>query len=195
MPERAHVTSIDALEAFRSTLIIYLTKARPTLDEVGAEVVRTRSWLEDEQRNHWDNELRRRTRALEEAQAALFSARLSSFREASSVEQMAVHRAKRAFDEAQDKLRVIKKWSRDFDNRVDPLLKQTEKLQTVLAHDMVQAIAFLTQAINSLHAYAGVALPSAAPPSGQPGSGSPAGGAGAGDQGVAGPDVPRAGSD
>ena len=136
MPERAHVTSVDALEAFRSNLIVYLSKARPTLEEVSAEVQRTRVWLEDEQRTHWENELRRRSRALQEAQAALFSAKLSRFREASSAEQMAVQRAKRALDEAEDKLRVIKKWNRDYDNRVEPLVKQMEKLHTVLGHEM-----------------------------------------------------------
>jgi hypothetical protein len=60
-----------------------------------------------------------------------------------------------------------------FDNRVDPLVKQMEKLQTVLAHDMVQAVAFLTQAIQTLDAYAEVApvgeAPGSAPPEGQGG--------------------------
>jgi len=54
---------------------------------------------------------------------------------------------------------------------VDPLVKQMEKLHTVLAHDMVQAVAFLTQAIQTLDAYAEVAppggVPGAAPPGGQ----------------------------
>jgi len=178
MPERAHVTSVDALELFRSQLIIYVSKARPALDEVSAEVVRTRGWLQDEQRTRWENELRRRSRALQEAQAALFSARLSSFQEESSLQQMMVHRTKRAFDEAEEKLRVIKKWNRDFDNRVEPLLKQMEKLHTVLAHDMVQAVAFLAHAIDTLHAYAGIA-----PPTTAPGSAPAGGGAGRGDLG------------
>ncbi len=42
MPERAHVTSVDALESFRANLIIYLSKARPTLEEVSADVQRMR---------------------------------------------------------------------------------------------------------------------------------------------------------
>jgi len=165
MPEQAHVSSVDALESFRSSLIVYLSKARPALEEVSADVMRTRLWLQDEQRTHWENEVRRRSRALQEAQQALFSARLSTFREETSAEMMAVHRTRRAFDEAETKLKVIRKWNRDYDNRAEPLVKQMEKLQTVLAHDMVQAIAFLTQAINTLHAYAGIAPPSAAPAS------------------------------
>ena len=167
MPERAHVRSIDALEAFRANLIVYLSKARPTLEEVSADVQRMRGWLEGEQRTHWENELRRRSRALQEAQQALFSAKLSNLREASAAEQMAVQRTRRALDEAEGKLRVLKQWNRVFDNRVDPLVKQMEKLHTVLAHDMVQAVAFLTQVINTLDAYAEVA-----PPAGGAGSAS-----------------------
>jgi ABC-type phosphate transport system auxiliary subunit len=173
MPERAHVTSVDALEAFRANLIVYLSKARPTLEEVSADVQRMRSWLEGQQRTYWENELRRRSRAMEEAQAALFSAKLSSFREATALEQMAVQRAKRARDEAEAKLRVLKQWNRVFDNRVDPLVKQMEKLQTVLAQDMVQAVAFLAQAVQTLDAYAEAAPPTAVPAAAQPQAGGP----------------------
>ena len=161
MPDRAHVTSVDALESFRSSLIVYLSKARPTLEEVSAEVQRTRGWLEGEQRTYWENEFRRRSRALEEAQAALFSSRISNLREVSAAEQMAVRRAKRDLDEADAKLRVVKQWNRVFDNRVEPLVKQMEKLHTVLANDMVRAVTYLTQAIDTLHNYAGVIPPTA----------------------------------
>jgi predicted ATPase len=161
MPDRAHVTSVDALESFRSSLIVYLSKARPTLEEVSASVQRTRGWLEGEQRTYWENEFRRRSRALEEAEAALFSSRISKLREVSAAEQMAVRRAKRDLDEADAKLRVVKQWNRVFDNRVDPLVKQMEKLHTVLANDMVKAVAYLKQAIDTLHNYAGAIPPSA----------------------------------
>ena len=169
MPERAHVTSVDAIESFRTNLIIYLSKARPTLEEVSADVQRMRGWMEGEQRVHWENELRRRSQALQEAQQALFSARLSKLSNASAVEQMAVQRTKRALDEADAKLRVLKQWNRVFDNRVDPLVKQMEKLHSVLAHDMVQAVAFLTQAVKTLEAYAEVAPPTATPATAPPG--------------------------
>jgi vacuolar-type H+-ATPase subunit I/STV1 len=170
MPERAHVTSVDALESFRSSLIVYLTKARSTLEEVSADVQRMRSWLDDEQRTHWENEVRGRSQVLQEAQQALFSTKLSSLREAGSVEQMMVHRAKRALEEADAKLRVVKQWNRVFDNRVEPLVKQMEKLHTVLTNDMVQAAAFLAQAIDTLHAYAEITPAAAAGPAPAAGS-------------------------
>ena len=94
MAERAHVSSVDALEAFRATLIIYLSKARPVLEEVSSDILRTRMWLQNDQRIHWETQLRRRTKELEQAQQALSSARVSDFREHISTEQMAVQRAR-----------------------------------------------------------------------------------------------------
>ncbi len=163
MPERAHVTSLEALDSFRATLIVYLSKARPALEDIAADVQRMRSWLENDQRAHWEKELRLRARKLEEAQAALFSAKLSQFREAGSVEQLMVQRAKRALDEADAKARVVRQWAKVFGNRADPLVKQMEKLHTVLAKDMVQAVAYLTQAITALDKYAGTAPPAESP--------------------------------
>jgi uncharacterized protein (UPF0305 family) len=159
MPPRAHVTSAEALEAFRAKLIVYLSKARPTLDEVGADVLRLRQWLENDQRTLWERQYQARMKQLEEAQQALFSARIGMLRKGSAVEQMAFHRARRSVQEADDKLRVIRRWTRDFDNRVLPLLKQVEKLHTVLSHDMVQAAAYLAQAVATLAAYAGIPAP------------------------------------
>lgn len=163
MPQRAQVTSVEALEAFRSLLIVYVSKARPTLEEVTAEVLRTRSWIQNEQRTRWEAEARRRAKELEQAQAALFSAKISNLRQESSAEQIAFHRARRAMDEAESKLRTLKQWNREFDNRCDPLVKQTEKLHTVLASDLTKGIAYLTEAIKTLAAYIEGGPPAAAP--------------------------------
>ena len=175
MPQKANVTSLEALETFRSNLIVYLSQARPALDEVSADVMRTRSWLEGEQRLHWENQMRRRTKELEQAQQALFSSRLGMLRKETAAEQMAVHRAKAAVVQADEKLRTIKKWDREFEARVQPLVKQTEKLHTVLSNDMVQAVAYLTQAINTLAAYAEISSPAQPAPIQVPGSAETAG--------------------
>ncbi|HTL59712.1 MAG TPA: hypothetical protein VL361_28840 [Candidatus Limnocylindrales bacterium] len=163
MPEQARVTSLEALQAFRSNLIVYLSQARPLLEEVSASVLRTHLWLENEQRTHWENQIRRRLKELQQAQQALFSAKLGSFSHELSAGQVAVQRAKRSLDESETKLKVVKRWDRDYDGRVQPLVKQMEKMHTVLTMDMVQAVAYLTQAINTLAAYAEVKAPGAGP--------------------------------
>jgi hypothetical protein len=153
MPQKAHVSSLDAIEAFRSYLIVYLSQARPALDEASAEVLRARLWLENEQRVHWENQIRRRSKELEQAQQALFRARLGSLRKETALDQLVVHRARQALVEAEQKLKTVKKWDREFDGRVQPLVKQVEKLHTVFSNDLVKGIAYLTQVINTLAAY------------------------------------------
>lgn len=154
MPQQAKVRAVDVLETFRSNVIVYLSEARPALEEITADVLRLRLWLETEQRTFWESQVRLRTKKLEQAQAALFSSRLGILGGETSAEQMAVQRAKRALAEAETKLRLIKKWAREFDTRLQPLVKQMEKLHTVFSNDMVKAVASLTQTLNTLAAYA-----------------------------------------
>jgi chromosome segregation ATPase len=164
MPERAHITSVEALEAFRATLLIYLSKARPALEEVSADVARMRMWLQNDQRIHWEGQVRRRTRAVEEAQQALFGARISNLREATDGEQKALQKARRALQEAEEKLRRLKQWNREFDNRVQPMVKEMDKTHTVLTTDMVRAVTFLTKAVETLQDYADVSPTYTSPP-------------------------------
>lgn len=153
MGQQARVTSVEALEAFRSHLIVYVSQARPALEEVGVDVLRARLWLENDQQLHWQREIVRRRKVLDEAQQALFGAKLGQLRMEHSAEQLAVHRARRALDEAETKLRVVKKWAREYDNRLQPMLKQTEKLETILSHDLAKAVAYLAQVITTLSVY------------------------------------------
>ena len=85
--QQAHVTSVEALESFRTALIRFLEKAKISLDEVSDEVTRTRVWLEGDQSMYWKREIRKFTRKLEDAKQALFSAELSAMRETSSHEE------------------------------------------------------------------------------------------------------------
>src|SRR6185503_12221643 len=150
MADKAHVASVEALENFRANLVLYVSRARPTVEEVSSEVLRVRSWLQTDQRLHWEGQLRRRAKELEQAQAALSGARLSDLRGDKTVEQNAVRKAKAALDQAENKLKRLKQWNREFDTQVQPLVKQLEKLHTVLSNDMLLANAYLTQAISTL---------------------------------------------
>lgn len=159
MPTRAHVTSVEALEAFRTNLIIYLSKARPTLEEVSDHVARMRVWLEMDRRTHWETQVRRAAQKLQDAQQAVFSAELSSLREVSAAERNAVTKAKRVLEEAENKLRTVKKWNREFGNHVEPLARQLEKLQTVLINNVPAAIGYLGEAVKTLDDYRGAQPP------------------------------------
>src|SRR5690606_3258937 len=124
MSNRAKITSVEAIEAFRNNLIIYLNKAKPTLEEVHSEITRIRSWLENDQRLYWEQELRRRKKKLDEAQNAFFSAQMSRLREPTVAERLAVNKARAAFEEGEAKLRIIKRWNREMTSQVEPLARQ-----------------------------------------------------------------------
>jgi len=164
MPGQARVTSIDALETFRAELIIFMNKAQSRVEEVVDEVRRTRGWLEGEQRMHWEREIRRRRALLSQAEAELMSAKLSSLRENIAVQQMAVRRAHTALVAAEEKLRVVKQWIRNFDSCFEPLTHKLETLRQYTGVVLPQAAHFLQQAQRSLEGYAETAPASPPPP-------------------------------
>lgn len=159
MSNQAQITSIESLETFRSDLVVFLSQMQPVMDEAGGEVIRMKFWLQNEQREFWENQARRRRRQLEDAQAELLNARLSRLQVSSSAQQLAVHRAKRAVQETEEKLALLKKWDRELENLTDPLLKPVGQLQGFLATDMKKAVAYLAQSVQALEAYTDVAAP------------------------------------
>lgn len=168
MPERAQVRSVEAVEAFRSHLILYLSKVKPVLEEVSADLQRMQLWLDLDQRGHWEREIQRRTRSLENAQQALLSSRLSDLREASAVEQAAVHRAQRELEEAREKQRRVRRWSRELGPRTQVLVKQLGTLDNYLTQDMTRAVAWLTDALRALAQYSELRVSAASVPAENP---------------------------
>lgn len=164
MADQAKITSLDALQSFRASTIIFLTKARRALDQAGDEVRRTRIWLQNDQRTHWEGQIRRRRRVLEQAQAELMSARLSEFVDSPSVQQSAVRKAKAALEEAEGKLERVKGWNRNFDSVFEPHTRKLEMMREYLDHDMPKALALLDQTQKILEAYTESGGTLAAPP-------------------------------
>jgi hypothetical protein len=159
MAGQAQITSVEALETFRADLIVFVGQMRPVVDEVGGALVRMKFWLQNEQREFWEKQVRMRRLRLEEAQAELFNARLSTLQDSTILQHMAVQRAQRALAEVEEKLASLKQWDRELDNLASPLVKQASQLQGFLAVDMGKAVAYLTQVIQSIEAYTRVAAP------------------------------------
>lgn len=159
----ANISSVEALDAFRAAMVLYLSKARPTLDEINSEVVRLRVWLESDRRVFWEKQVRRCALKLEEAKQAVFSAEMSRLRESTSAERTAVTKAQRDLAEAEAKLASVRKWVNDFESRVSPIAKQLERLQSFLSSGMPRAHAYLAESVRTLEAYANVGMPVAAP--------------------------------
>lgn len=164
MAERARITSVDALEEFHSALVIYLDKARRVIDEVSDEVKHTRTWLESDRMTHWKGEVKRRRRLLEMREQELFSARLGTLGEPTQMHRQAVQKARRAVQEAEEKVDRIRRWTREFENRVTPYTRHMEQMRQTFTVDMKKAVASLNQSLDTLRAYADVAKTRPSPP-------------------------------
>ena len=153
MVEQAKITSIDVLERFRASLIVFLTKARRAVDQVGDDCKRTGFWVQSDQRTFWETQLRKRMKVYDRVQQELLTAKLSSFRDNLMAEQAAVRKAKREVEEAELKLRNVKHWTREFDRTAEPMLRRLEMIRQFLDHELPQAVAYLAQAQKTLDGY------------------------------------------
>jgi hypothetical protein len=161
----ARVQSIEALDAFRATLLVYLDKAQRILDDTMNDVVRTRVWLETDRRLFWRNQYRDKSKLLAQAEAELLTAKLSGHPEAIQDRRLAVNRAKRALEEAEAGRDRLERWIRHFEPEVESRTQVVTQLRQVLSHDMHKAVAFLDAAAGTLSEYAGLVPP---PAEGQP---------------------------
>jgi hypothetical protein len=154
MAEQAKISSIDALEAFRADLINYVEKARVALEDAEGEVRRTRTWLDVDRTGYWVNQMKLRTKQLEQAEAELYNATITRPKENHSFYKMAVVKARRRIEEAEEKILVLKKWRQTFDNRATPLLRQLDPMFFLVGQHLPKGIHALGESIKALQAYA-----------------------------------------
>ena len=166
MAEQAQVKSVEALQSLRNAVVIYHTKSKRAVDMALDDVARTRQWIVGDRRIHWEGQIRQINRVLERAKAELMTVRLSSMVDRSFRHEEAVRRAERDLAHAQEKLKQVKRWARDFDNAVGAHVRRLESVRDHFQHDLPKASAWLHQAQITLEAYAeSRSNASAAPPS------------------------------
>ncbi|MDF1753464.1 MAG: hypothetical protein P1U89_11865 [Verrucomicrobiales bacterium] len=153
MADRAHLTDVEALERFRTSLMLFMEKASGSLNEVSEEVKRTRFWLQSEQRLTLEREMKRKQKELEQFEAEYFSARLSQLTQKKTGIQMIIRKKKRELRELEDKMRAVQSWLRHFDSKVEVEARKVDKLQGMLDSDMARAVQFLNEAAKAIYDY------------------------------------------
>lgn len=149
----ANVTNIEALERFRSSLVLFLERAGFVLDEVSEEVKRTRIWLQTEQSMKLGHEMKRRQRELEQLEQEMFTARLSDLAQKKTGMQMQINKKRREILELEGKIRAVKGWLRNFDSVVETEARKAEKLRQQIDIEMAKAVTSLTESVKQLRAY------------------------------------------
>ena len=157
MDRQAKVTSVDALTAFRASLVLYMGSVGNALDEVRDEVRRMRTWLQVDQKSYWGGQLKRLRKQLEQAEAELFTSRLSAMTSHSAARQIAVTRLRRLVRESEERAKLLQKWIRNYDTLVEPLIKKLDGMQHFASHDLPKAVSSLAQAERTLDDYTRIA--------------------------------------
>ena len=159
MATQAKVTSTEAIQSFRSAMIVFMTKAKRSLDDASDAMRRTRQWVTHDQRVHYEGEHRRRRKALEQAEQEMMSARLAGTSQNAIMQrQMAVAKCQRDIADCENKIRKLKSWSMNFDASADPAIKRVDKLRHTL-EEYKKAVAYLDAIQKALDAYTESARP------------------------------------
>ncbi len=161
MSDSARVASIEALKDFRTDLCTFGAHTRETLAGVQTTVQRTLEWLE-EQVPHWQQEVRRSEDKVAQAKAELERRKMIRYGDRmpdTTEQEKALRRAQRELEEAQEKLRVTRRWIPQFRREMDEFLGPTRHLAGFLEAEQPRALALLQQRLDALEAYLQIAAP------------------------------------
>ncbi len=137
--QRARINSIEVIAELKGALRQFAQTASTALNETEAEIQHTLNWLESDQKNHWQRQVRRFAERVHQAKEALRSKKLLQpdhhSRFSTAEEEKNLARAKRALDEAERKLQITRRWAIDLKKhaveckgRLQPLVRLIEAL-------------------------------------------------------------------
>lgn len=158
----ARVTSIDALRDFRAALIDFADTARGALGEALSDVQRTSWWIQHDMRDHWQRELKSRQNKLAEAKTDLARAQMQQ--KSDVLERKAVQAWVRRVEEAEEKLRAIKRWAVAMEREQMIFRGQCSGMSAAIDGELPKTIAWMERMIDSLQQYIALQAPQMAPP-------------------------------
>jgi len=165
MSTAARVLSIDALVELRDALHRFAEKAGRALEGANNEVRRSLDALEQRQQ-FWQQEIRRREEEVTRAKSELTTRRWAGG-PGTTDQEVALARARRRLQEAEEKLRAARRWLRQLPLDVSDFEGRAGALVNFLEHDLKRAVVLLQSKIDALEAYTrtvAAAAPTAATP-------------------------------
>jgi hypothetical protein len=161
MTQGAQVTSIDALEEFRTALVKFGTEAQAALCAADIEIRRTLDGL-DQQLRHWQTELRVRQEDVVRAKAEL-SRRKWGHRDGggpgTTDQEIALAKAQQRLSEAEAKIVTIRRWQHLLPREVHEYEGPARGLASWLEANLRHTTAILASKIAALESYAALLPP------------------------------------
>jgi hypothetical protein len=158
MRDFARVDSIDALKDFRVSLCKFADAIKVGLDEAESEIDRTAIWLKQDQYIHWKRQVRKYQELLTRARIELNRKQQQKTplggRYSCVDEKKALAVAKRRFEEAEQKLANVRRWTRQLEQETFAYKGVAQGLIQVVDADVPNALAQLDNMIAALESYA-----------------------------------------
>jgi hypothetical protein len=157
MATPAQVKSIGSLQSMTAALDCFHADAAAALDELDMEIRRAMTWISEDCRQYWKQEIRRSTERVVEAKLALEHAQMfrgDGERQASCIEEKKVlEREKRRLALAESKIEAVKHWSLTLERAVNEYRAVRSQFANWLETDFPKATAVMSRMIAALETY------------------------------------------
>jgi hypothetical protein len=164
MSQYASVSSIEVLKNFRASLGTFAEVASGVLDETSCDILRTSTWLRNDQYGYWKKQLQTRDGQFVQAKLALnrkevFDRAISGSASSCLDEKKALQKAEKRLREAEHKFGRVKAWSQRIEKEVSDYRATVQRLVRAIEVDIPNSRAKLDKMIGSLEAYIALAPP------------------------------------
>lgn len=161
----ARVDSLPALMQFRASLIKFAEVAALSVEEVGMDLQRVETWIQQDRKHYWAVELRTSTEQHTQAKLALsgrqiFERAVQGVPTSCMDERKALKKAEARLAEVQRRVGLLKSWTIKVDRQRNEYRSRVKGLAGAIQADIPKAIAALDRMVISLEAYLALAPPS-----------------------------------
>jgi uncharacterized protein YaaR (DUF327 family) len=168
MSNVARVDSIEALKAFRMALLKFQEACHVALGDAEGEMQRMLIWLETEQLQHWQGQVRKCSEAVSRAKEAVRMKKIfkdqTGGRQSAVDEEKALALALKRLEEAQQKLVNTRTYARKLQKEILSYKGSIQRFVTAVTADLPVAVSRLESLAGALDAYVAASVPGSPEP-------------------------------
>lgn len=152
----ANVRTTASLSDVRNALIQFHERAGGALASIRQESLRTLRWLQDEQPQYWQSELRRGFDRVASARVSYETCRMrtvAGHRSACIEEKVALQRAQRRLEYVQQQIEVTRRWAQKAADEANEFFGRLGPLEHALEDDLPRMVASLERMLDAIEDY------------------------------------------
>ena len=156
MSKQAKITSVEALDSFRAAVVQFRSLTMRGLSGVQQDVRRLQYWVDKEQPMAWRQRVRKSQAEMDNARSDMERAKISRPNDTAQMffeQRRAMERARAKQREAEERLELLKKWSRRLDHQATLLRSGLQPLTNMLEADLDLLVARMNVLAKHIDAY------------------------------------------